>query len=223
MVEPHEFPYPHPYYEERTGKVICQVCGKPFLTISPRHLKKHDMTYDEYKMKFPDAPYSSEEFSVRSVYGKNKDMFKEAVQEEEEIKIEELEDEITDNEEEVDPLIEELEIIKKQEASVKLDKIQGTKKNILNHLSIMFSNVQQDYFIEEKTISGQLKYKYITDFADPILKVAFFFPKTFWHNDDGYYDELRDSNIQKDGWKIVRVGKMNPTLKDIDDAIQEVF
>ena len=86
-----------------------------------------------------------------------------------------------------------------------------------------FSNVKQDYSIEEKTLSGHLKYKYITDYADPILKIAFFFPDTFWHNEDPFYDHLRDSNLEGDGWKVVKIRKVNPTIKDIENAIKEVF
>jgi hypothetical protein len=225
MVEEHEFPYPHQYYEEKTGKVICQMCGKPFLTISPRHLKyKHNITLDEYKLRFSDAPLASEEFSLRSVHGKNKDMFKEAVfepPETTEINIEEID--VDEENVEDDPLVEELEIVKLSEQVVKLDKVQATKKNILTHLSMTFSNVKQDYFIEEKMISGHLKYRFVTDYADPVLRVAFFFPDTFWHNEDVYYDRLRNSKLEEDGWKVVTVRKVNPTLQDIENAIKEVF
>jgi len=227
MVEPNEFPYPYQYYDEKTGRVICQMCGKPFVTISPRHLKyKHNITFDEYRLRFSDAPVSSEEFSIRSIHGKNKDMFvKAAEQQEPEIAEINIDDIDVESSEELisDPLVEELEIVKISERVIKLDKVQAQKKNILTHLSMTFSNVKQDYSIEEKTITGHLKYKYITDFADPILKIAFFFPETFWHNEDFYYDRLRNSKLEEDGWKIVTIRKVNPTSQDIENAIKEVF
>lgn len=229
MVQEHEFPYPHPYYDEKTGKVNCQVCGKPFITISPRHLKKHDLTYGEYTAQFPDAPVSSEEFSIRSVYGKNKEMFDDP-----EPKIEEVDDlsilseSVTEEdyiqETEKDPDIEELEILKlkKQVPERPLSPIEQEQQHILTYLSTIFPNVKKDYFVEEKTITGHLKYRYITDYADPVRKIAFYFPKTFWHNEDVFsMDPGRDRKLKEDGWKVVKVPKMKPTFEDIDQAIKE--
>jgi len=223
-LEAHAFPYPYPYYDEKNGKVKCQVCGKSFLTISPRHLIKHDMKYGDYTTRFPDAPVSSEEFSVRSLYGKNKDMFKNAEEIVDSLKIKDPELETNDEMIiEENPIIEELEILKLKETIVKLDKVQATKKNILTFLSTILPNVKQDIFIEEKSISGHLKYQYISDFADPIRKIAFYFPETFWHNEDVYQDHHRNSKIKEDGWKVVTVKKVNPTLEDIDNALKEVI
>jgi len=43
------------YYDEN-GYVICQYCLKPLKLISKHHLKFHDLTLDEYKEMYPDAP-----------------------------------------------------------------------------------------------------------------------------------------------------------------------
>ncbi|OKY78223.1 MAG: DNA-directed RNA polymerase subunit E'/Rpb7 [Candidatus Methanohalarchaeum thermophilum] len=40
--------------EEKT--VECRVCGEKFKAITSSHLKKHDLTMDEYKEKYPEAP-----------------------------------------------------------------------------------------------------------------------------------------------------------------------
>ena len=226
MAQEHEFPYPHPYYDEKTGKVICQLCGKPFITISPRHLKKHDITYGDYKDTFPDAPLSSEEFSIRSVYGKNKEMFDDPEPKVEVIEIEELDQPRRDIPEDKGPDIEELEILKlKKEVNVRpLNPSEQEQKHILTYLSTIFPNVKKDYFIEEKTITGHLKYRYVTDYADPVMKIAFYFPRTFWHNEDVFsMDPGRDNNLKEDGWKVVKVPQMKPKLTDIDEALKEIF
>ena len=78
--------YPYPLFDENE-KVICQLCGKPFMVISPRHLSgKHEIKYSEYKLRFPDAPLSSAEFTAKSKYGKMKGVF------DDDVEVEELED-----------------------------------------------------------------------------------------------------------------------------------
>jgi len=229
MAQEHEFPYPHPYYDEKTGKVICQLCGKPFITISPRHLKKHDITYGDYKDTFPDAPLSSEEFSIRSVYGKNKEMFDDPepkVEDPNDLSILSEPPEEEDYIEEKEPDIEELEILKlsKQAKEKPLNPSEKDQQHILTYLSTIFPNVKKDYFIEEKTITGHLKYKYVTDYADPVMKIAFYFPRTFWHNEDIFsMDPGRERKLKEDGWKIVKVPQVKPKLTDIDEALKEIF
>jgi len=39
--------------------VICQICGRAFDLIHPKHLKLHGLTFDQYKTQFPDAPTCS--------------------------------------------------------------------------------------------------------------------------------------------------------------------
>ncbi len=46
-------------------KITCQVCGKEFKQIHHRHVKQHNLTIEEYKQKFPDAPINSEASSQR--------------------------------------------------------------------------------------------------------------------------------------------------------------
>jgi len=36
-------------------KIECKVCGKKFKRITHTHLKKHGMTTEEYREKYPDA------------------------------------------------------------------------------------------------------------------------------------------------------------------------
>lgn len=43
--------------------VTCQVCSRSFPQITGTHLKLHDMSFDEYKTRFPDAPTVSSEVS----------------------------------------------------------------------------------------------------------------------------------------------------------------
>ncbi len=220
----HEFPYPYPYYDEKTGKINCQLCGKPFLVISPPHLRLHNVKHAEYKLRFPDAPLSSEEFAVRGLHGKNKDMFRP-----EEPKIEEgLGEEIVITEEDIKQLEQEdedeskIEYIKESVVKEPIDRIALMKKRVYNHLSTFFSNIRQDFSVEEKTLGGTTKYSYITDFCDPVLRVIVECPNTFWHNRDSFEDPLKPEKLRQDGWKVIIIKSKAPQRKEIEEAIKGI-
>ena len=229
MTAAHEFPYPYPYYEEKTGKIICQLCGKPFLVISPKHLLKHNITYNEYKLTFPDAPLSSEEFKIRGTHGRIKDLFEPKEPEPED----EIGEEILITEEEYPPedvegmiqeaLDEEEEKItklaKSAEKKKNTDPITSMKRRVYDSLSMYYSNVKQDFIVEDKTIGGKTKYSYITDFCDPVMRVIFDFPNTFWHNTDFFIDPMKMEKLRQDGWKIIVIKSKAPTVKEIERAI----
>lgn len=230
MTVAHEFPYPYSYYDEKTGKVRCQLCGKAYLVISPTHVKKHGITYDEYKMKFPDAPLSTDEFKIRGTHGKFKDLFEPKKQDEE------IGEEILITEEEYPPddIVEEIikEAVDEEEEKIKKlgdsekqkpkDPIKAMKRRVYDGLSIYFSNVKADYVVEDKTIGGKTKYSYITDFCDPMMRIIFEFPNTFWHNTDFFLDPMKYEKLRQDGWKIIVIKSKAPTVKDIERAIGKV-
>ena len=215
----HEYPYPYPYYEEKTGKVNCQICGKPFAIISPRHLKKHKITHSEYKLKFPDAPLANEEFAVKSLYGRHKDMFKGSDPEPDDYTL--TDENIIGEEEIVDKeVIKIKEFGTTQKNDTPLDPVASMKKRIFNHLSMYLHNIRQNYFIEEKTLGGLTKFHYISDFADPVLKINVEFPDTFWHNQDIFVDPLREEKLKSSGWKVIKIKGNSPSLEKIEKCLQ---
>ena len=52
--------------------IKCRICGKEFLKINHTHLKIHNMTVQEYRRRFPDAPLVDE--SVRKKISQNNGM-----------------------------------------------------------------------------------------------------------------------------------------------------
>jgi very-short-patch-repair endonuclease len=210
--------YPYPLFNEE-GKVICQICGKPFMVISPKHLSgKHNIKYGEYKLRFENAPLSSAEFTARSKYGKVKGVFDEEVDIEEMDEIDEAFDGIDDPD-----IHEEMEIdITRLTETIRQfkDPMQEKKVKILQHLRTFFSNVEQDYMVKLIDGGGRLNEEYITDFADPVLKVNIEFPDTFWHN-QGHIDLMRDEKMKSYGWRIIKVKGMNPTPKKITEIISQ--
>lgn len=225
-VQEHEFPYPYPYYNEKNGRVICQICGKDYQVISPTHLKKHNLKLEEYRLRFPDAPVSSEEFKIKGLQGKHGDLFKpkEDPQIEEPIGEEVLitEEEIAEleaEEEKIDVSELKADVIKSEPPK---DPIAAMKRRVFNHLCTFFSNVRQDYMVEEKTIGGTVKYSYITDFCDPVLRIIIDCPNTFWHNIDTFEDPLKKEKLRQDGWRIYTIKSRSPQLKDIEELFKKM-
>lgn len=212
--------YPYPLLDE-SGKLICQLCGKKFLVISPKHLEsKHGVKYSEYRLRYPEAPLSTSEFAASSRYGRVKNIF-----DDEEIIVE---DEINNIEKEFDGL-EDPEI--DQEAEIDIEKLSKTirrykdpmqerKSKIIDHLRTFFSNVQQDYMVQLIDGGGFLKAEFITDFADTVLKIDIEFPDVFWHN-HGVVDLNRDNKMGEYGWKVIRISGNCPSNEKISKCISE--
>jgi len=201
----------YPPFDEETGKVACQVCGKYFLVISPRHLMKHKISYSDYTKRYPNAPLSSKEFSAKTKYGKVKDLFA-PVKSDDEL------EEVIVNEQ---PTIEDdMDIEKILKEKTYVDPVKQSKAQILDTLRSYFTNIRQDYMIEEYgRMSKRLKYQFITDFADPILRIVVQFPNTFWHNRDVHIDPLKNEKLDADGWRVLTVKQRSPSRSDIQRVV----
>lgn len=200
--------YQYPFFDEK-GKVVCQICGKSFLVISPKHLKaKHNIDYEHYTKRFPKAPLATEEFKARGKYGKNK-LF-----EQEEIGPEQLV-------EETEPDIEELEIEKLIKSQKNLSPMEAMKAKIIDHLRLYYANIKKDYIISQYGTDNRLKFEFITDFCDPVLKVVIQFPDTFWHNIEAGIDLNKNLKLTKYGWKVIEIPTNNPSFDLIDQTLNE--
>lgn len=200
--------YPHPFYNEK-GKVICQICGKPFLVISPRHLDKHNIKYEDYTRRFPKAPLSTAEFKARGKFGKTK-LF-----EQDEIGPEQLVDEC-------EPDVEELDVEKLIKCQKAVTPMEAMKAKILDHLKLYFANIKKDYLISQYGTDNRLKFEFITDFCDPILKVVIQFPDTFWHNMEAAIDLNKNIKLAKYGWKVIEIPTPSPSFELIDQHLEEM-
>jgi hypothetical protein len=203
--------YPHQLYDEK-GKVICQICGKSYLVISPKHLGKHNVKHSDYVKRFPNAPLSNKEFAARGKYGRNKDLF----QSQGEV----IGDDILVDE----PVIEEINDVEEFiRTETKRNPMERMKARILDHLRLYFVNTKMDYLIREfGPIDGILKFEFITDFCDPTLKVVMQFPDTFWHNHDVNLDLNKVLKLRTHGWKVYVIHSANPSLAQIDDVLQDL-
>jgi len=200
----------YPPFDEETGKVNCQICGKPFLVISPRHLGKHNITHGDYTKRYPTAPLSSKEFSAKTKYGKLKDLFKPT-------EPSEFEEVVVDEEPNIEDEVDIEAILKERSYN---DPVKQSKAQVLDILKSFFSNVRADYTIEEYgKMSNRLKYQYITDFTDPILRVVIQFPNTFWHNNDVTIDPRKNEKLREDGWKVINIKNRAPNRKEIQKIV----
>ena len=206
---PEGFNYP-PF--DPKGKVICQVCGKSFMILTPSHLKTHNLKYSEYSQKFPDAPITNEEFKALSKYSKPK--------------YSEEDHEILGKETEVDddvPVIDDEFEIPKEKIKKKFDNPMDAKKHeIYECLRDYLPDLRMDSLIEIFDIQQNLIFSTISDFSDPVMRINVEFPDTFWHNKDAlYHDKSRRRKLEEQGWKVVTIKGPAPSTAVIEKAIQK--
>jgi hypothetical protein len=200
------------------GKVVCQICGKSYQVISPRHLATHKIEYADYTKRYPDAPLASDEFTVKSKYGKNSTLFVN----DKDINDDIMEEEIyVDEEPELEDI--ELETALKKVVEETRDPVQVQKMRVLDHLRLHFANVEKDHTIREiSPMTGKHIFEYITDFCDPVLKVVIQFPNTFWHNKDMHLDPQKNLRMRQYKWQVVVIESKVPSVKEIDSAIDSM-
>ena len=204
---------PYPPFDEETGKIHCQICGNKYLVISPKHLVKHNISHSDYTKRYPNAPLSSKEFNIKSKYGKVKDLFAPT-------ESDELEEVMVTEEPNIEDDIDIEKILKEKSHK---DPVKQSKAQVLDTLRSYFTNVRADYMIEEYgPMSGRMKYQFITDFTDPILRIVIQFPNTFWHNRDVHIDLSKHYKLEEDGWKVLVVKSRNPNRKDIQKVVDEM-
>lgn len=197
------------------GKVMCQICGKSFMILTPSHLKTHDLKYSEYKNKFPGAPITTEEFKALSKYSKPSKYT------EEDMNILGKETVIEDDV----PVIDDDFEIPQIHVAKKFDNPMDAKKHeIFSFLIDFLPNLKMDYQIEVRDIQQNLIFSAISDFADPFLKINIQFPDTFWHNEDRVGEDInRNMKLHENGWKIVTVNSINPKIKTIEKKLREII
>ena len=205
-----------PEFDDK-GKVVCQICGKSYQVISPRHLAaSHKIEYADYTKRYPTAPLSSEQFAIKSKYGKHSDLF-----------TNDIDDSVMDEEIFVDeePELEDIEFeaVLKKVVQETRDPTQVHKMRVLDHLRLHFANIEKDYTIRQiSPISKKQLFEYITDFCDPVLKIVVQFPDTFWHNNDRSIDPLKNIKLKEQKWKVIEIKSKAPSAKEIDNVIDSM-
>jgi len=190
------------YPKGKAGKVVCQECGKAFKLLSPAHLKKHDITMAEYKLKYPECPISGAEYKATQFTFKDSVLFKDS----EGLPSKPLDDDI-----EIAELSDKIE-----HSKINLEGVPKNKSDILTFLHEAYPYLEDNYSIEKRHFyDDSLLWKYITDMADPVKKVLFDFPSAFWHNEDPYPDPAKYDKLKNDGWIVIIVDKHYPTAIDV--------
>jgi len=224
--------------EEESLNVKCVLCNREFRIITPQHLKKsHNMSMEEYKTQFPNAPLAGNHFKLAQKH-RDTSLFKSKLKPtpEPELKPKVDEDEIEDviyddygdlnfKNQESFPEIEELDMNKEVQYIPLIDDSEtsqenSNKRNIHDLLKKLYPFVQADYFVQKFNIVKVLLYSFITDFSDPINKLIFNFPETFWHNVEPFFDVNKEKKLKSDGWTIINIPGDKPTSDDIILAIE---
>lgn len=230
----------HPEFSEK-GEVICQECGVGYKVITGTHTRKHGMSIEEYRAKYPGAPTSGKMFSLTMSQVQSKTEIFDEKPEKVEVDLDEtgeddvVTDEVLDDDDA--PTIEEIqEKIQDEDMSdlfqfeepQDLEPYDSTddddpspkdKLQLLKFLRKKYPFIQNNYSIKKFLMTGHLEYEFITDMADPINKVDFEFPNAFWHNRMAYEDPRRNEKLRQDGWKVVIVNSRAPRIADVQKLI----
>ena len=196
--------------EEKLGHATCMLCGKQFGLITPQHLKRfHQVTMEQYKMKFPDQPLWGKAFTSSAKYA-GTDLFKNSP-----VEIDKI------------PKVGEIRIPKDLEDYKKKENIEEAKKQnmprgkggIYDTLRKYFGYIETNYFIEKIDLSGHLAYRVITDFCVPSSKIIIDFPNSYWHNYEPSSEVLKRDLIPSEGYRVIRILSKNPTSSEVEDEL----
>lgn len=198
--------------EEKLGHVTCRLCGKQFGLITPQHLKRfHNVTIEQYKMKFPDQQLWGKSFTATAKF-RGTDLFKNKNPLVEIDKIPKVEEIRIPKDLEDYQRKEDLEAIKEQNMPL-------GKSGIYETLRKYFGYVETNYFIEKIDLSGHLRYRIITDFYIPLIKTIVDFPNSYWHNYEPSSEVLKREFIQSEGYKVIKILSRNPTISEVNDEL----
>jgi len=234
---------------EISGRVTCKLCERTFKILTDKHMRgAHGITLKDYKERFPGAEIAGQYWSTMQTH-KEHHLFNKTPIDTAPPSPSPVEMPATDNDLIVDdmdiapdsqedlhfnvaekfPEIEELDLntpldIEEAVEESKLLDPEGlnSKKSTFLFLKTIYPTVVADFNIQKFFQGKHLQYQYITDIADPINKIDFEFPDTYWHN-EGPIDLMRDTKLRANGWKIVTVKGMNPTSEKIRNALEKEF
>lgn len=237
-------------YDEK-GMVICQECGKTFKQLTVQHLKLHQLTTPEYKIKYPDFPISSESFKAKQKF-KNVDVFEKPVEVDNPIEPQPV---ITKPLEDIKPQIKE-EIKIEETKEFDLDKIPVVSKEFASEVSNFieevksFTEVHNVKFPDPKNIIHKEKIKILNFllFYFNDLRNSFFIEKI---NRQGMLESRlvtdicipsrkidiefpnafwhnrdvpkhnRDTTLKESGWIIIDINESRPTITDVKNALKK--
>lgn len=202
------------------GKVACEICGERFKIITTVHLKKHKISLQEYKEKYPNAKLTGAKYSM-SMKQKGNDIFKRKMEVDtiSDMKEPVIEESVSDD---ITPEIEEIAITDLDMEPVPEDKIGQQIGTVLNIIKTYFPKTEKNYFIRKINLNNQLAYEFITDYADPMAKIIFDFPNTFWHNNH-HTNIFRNRRIKEDGWKVFTFNSKNPDFEKLKSELEKIY
>ena len=223
------------------GRAICQLCGRSFHVITPKHLeRKHDTTIKLYREQFPEFPIVSKQFMAKQQ--RQRSTLFQGAEEEKKKEVEEVLETIRRNEDFIEegepeialpieedetriPKIEEVDFEKEPLPVPPKDEIEfletspQEKIDIVRYLKGIFPHMKNNFAVEKRGLHGEMHYQLVTDMADPKLRVIFSFPRSFWHNETLDFNRLKEQLIA-DGWDVVVINSRNPSIGDVEKVLR---
>ena len=209
-------------YFTEDGRVICQYCLKTFKRITASHLVMHNMTYDEYRFKFPGAPLDRTEI-INFISDKKPLEVPVIKKPDNVIKTEipaqlspkDIINQIKDN-----TIIEEkLDVVEFVSES---DEVKFQHKGeVITFMKKYLPGLRNNYFYKKTNIAGEVLFTFVTDMADPQRRIVIDFPDTFWHNRDFYFESRKAELLKQSKWRYIIIDGVAPTNQEIVDALNK--
>lgn len=176
---------------EEVGKVLCRVCGKHLEIINTTHLKRHDMTVNDYKLQYPGSPMIGNRFRLKKT--QNDVLSQPTI--EEEISYEDLSKDLEGTELKVEDELPEVKAFQIPPGC------PPEKFEFFSDLKMVYPNLQLDYNLRKENKAGSVLYSLYFDMADPKKKHLFIFKGFWWACDLDITPQVK-RQLEANGWKV---------------------
>lgn len=198
------------YYSDDGSKIICQYCLKEMKMITITHLSKHDMTFDDYKIKYPDAPTRIKQSSVKKdnsstvIDMRDLSRSKNIIQETKKLKSK------------VDDYSG-LKIDRPSDDNLELKSIDSVYKTLRK----IFPNIQKNYIFKKLNRDGNILYTVMTDFGDVKKRIMIDFGGMNWNVKTPLLTKSRKKELLSESkWKYINIDAKTITANDIKNILK---
>ena len=240
------------YYTDDGTKLICQYCLSEYKTITPSHLKFHDMTMEDYKNRFPDAPlkmpnkkktksnHISTRENLKATDGTllslknmtesliiNKNI--EKVIKDETVVLEETKEQIASVKKEETK--EQSVPVKKEETKKRVIPIKKKEKSslilvkdkIFKIVKEFFPNIKKNYVFKKTNVKGNILYTVLTDFGDPSEKIMFDFSGMAWNIKTPLMTKYHKKELLEESrWQYVDIKNIGITELELREILNSL-
>jgi len=214
---------PPKFYNDDKTKLICQYCLSEMKMITPSHLKSHDMTLDEYRDRFPDAPLSMKKQKKKIITSKKEEQGKEIrynidISDKTKLRLKKMDTpidvivKVEENKPDI-PIEKQLDLGDDQKIL--------TKDRVFKAVQKVYPNIKRNHIFKKTNIGGNILYTVMTDFGDPSKRVMIDFSGMAWHVKTPLLTKYRKKDLLSESkWKYIHIEEDSLTTNEIIEILK---